>query len=66
MNNVEYVDICANQGVNKCNLLVLPDPGLNLPVNWGWRFQIYIDMGMGSPISTRCPNPYDISQGPAL
>ncbi len=32
MNNVDYVVICANQGVNKCNLLVHPDPGLNLPV----------------------------------
>ncbi len=34
MNNVDYVVICANQGVNKCNLLVHPDPGLNLPVQW--------------------------------
>ncbi len=32
MNNVDYVVICANQGVNKCNLLVHPDPGLNLTV----------------------------------
>ncbi len=32
MNNVNYAVICANQGVNKCNLLVHPDPGLNLPV----------------------------------
>ncbi len=35
MNNVDYVVICVNQGVNKCNLhLILehPDPGLNLPV----------------------------------
>ncbi len=32
MNNVDYVVICANKGVNKCNLLVHPDPGLNLPV----------------------------------
>ncbi len=32
MNNVDYVVICANQGVNKCNLLVHPDPGLDLPV----------------------------------
>ena len=30
MNNVDYVVICANEGVNKCNL---PDPGLNLVVN---------------------------------
>ncbi len=32
MNNVDYVVICANQGVNKGNLLVHPNPGLNLPV----------------------------------
>ncbi len=35
MNNVDYVVICVNQGVNKCNLhLILehPDPGLNLPM----------------------------------
>ncbi len=32
MNNVDYVVICANQGVNKGNLLVHPDTGLNLPV----------------------------------
>ena len=47
MNNVDYVVICVNQGVNKCNLhLILehPDPGLNLPVMYKY---------------TECDNCYD-------
>ncbi len=51
MNNVDYVVICANQGVNKCNLLVHPDPGLNLPVPDVRFDHVHVDIGGPLPPS---------------
>ncbi len=39
--NLDYVVICVNQGVNKCNLQLIlehPDPGINLPVQQNNKF----------------------------